>query len=138
MALYEFIIRVENTHRKKIMLEKEEQELITPIIKDYDQVGEIYGIFSDEISRKTNLKLNSIESRRIFILIVMRLFCPAVFVGRKLKHGIRNKMASILGCEASVISHDFRNLTFHYKKYKHFRETVDMIYDAIMETLSEN
>lgn len=139
MSLIEYIIRVENTHRKKVLLEREENELVSPIIRDYSQMSEVYGIFSDELARREdNHTLSSIENRRIFILIAMRLFCPSVFVGRKLKHGIRDQMATILGCEASVISHDFKNLTFHYKKYRRFRETVDAIYESIMETLSEN
>lgn len=137
MSLIEYIIRVENTNRKKVELERELSDLTNPIIKDYNQISDVYGIFADELTRNTNIRLDSIESRRIFILIIMRLFCPSVFVGRKLKHGIRDKMASILGCEASVISHDFKNLTFHYKKYRHFREKVDSIYESIMETLSE-
>ena len=137
MSLIEYIIRVENTNRKKVELERELSDLTNPIIKDYNQISDVYGIFADDLTRNPNSRLDSIESRRIFILIIMRLFCPSVFVGRKLKHGIRDKMASILGCEASVISHDFKNLTFHYKKYRHFRERVDSIYESIMETLSE-
>lgn len=136
MSLYEYIIRVENTHRKRISLEREEEMLTTPLIRNNNQISEIYGIFADELTKR-NIKLDSIESRRIFIFIIMRLCYPAVFTGAKLKRGIRDQMATVLNCEASVISHDFKNLTFHYKRYRGFRQSVDEIYEAIMDTLSE-
>lgn len=137
MALYEYIQNVEQIHRRCLALEKEERELTTPIINDYSMMGEIYGIFSDEIVKKTNIKIDSIESRRIFIFIIMRLCCPSVFANQKLKRGIRDRIAETLNVEASIVSHDFRNLTFHYKRYRNFRSTVDSIYESMMDTLSE-
>lgn len=136
MSLFEYIIRVENTHRKKIDIEKEERLLTAPLISDYSKITDVYNIYLDEIA-KSKINPKSLESRRIFIFIVFRLFCPAVYTGRKLKRGIRDKLAEVLGCEASIISHDFRNLTFHYKKYRNFRIAVNEIYDSIMEVLSE-
>lgn len=137
MGLFDFIQSVENTHRKHLAIEKEEKELLTPVIRDYSRMDELYAVFTDEISKRTNIKTTSIDGRRIFIFIIIRLCCPAVFAGSKLKRGIRDRMAGVLNCDASTISHDFRNLTFHYKRYKGFRHTVDMVYDAMMETLME-
>ena len=136
MALYEYIQNVESIHRKCVALEREERELTTPIISDYSMLGEIYGIFTEELL-KTDIKIDSIDARRIFIFIIMRLCYPSVFANRKLKRGIRDKIAQTLGVEASIVSHDFRNLTFHYKRYKAFRVNVDAIYDSMMEVLSE-
>ena len=137
MALYEYIVNVETTHRRKVALERDEKELTAPIIADYTKMGEIYEIFAEELLSKTDIKLGSIESRRIFIIIVTRLFCPISFTGRNLKRGIRDQMARVLGIEASVISHDFKILTFHYKRYRDFRSMVDKIYESIMDVLSE-
>ena len=137
MALYEYITHVENIHRKRVAIETEERELTMPIITNIDKIGDIYNIYSDEIA-KIGIKLHSIDGRRIFIFLVIRLFCPAVYTGSKLKRGIRDRIAEVIGCEASIISHDFRNLTFHYKKYRSFRNIVNAIYDSVMETLSEN
>ena len=137
MNLYEYIIKIENTHRKRLNIESEEKDLTAPLMTDYSRIGEIYNIYEDEIV-KMKIKPHSIEGRRIFIFIIMRIFCPAVFTGKKLKRGIRDKIAEATGCEASIISHDFSNLTFHYKKYKSFRTIVNTVYDSIIEILSEN
>ena len=137
MSLYEYIIRVEKTHRKRIALEQEEKELVTPLISDRTKIREIYGIYTDEAVR-AGIKPNSSDGRRIFIFIIIRLFCPDAFSGRRLRRGVRNQLAAVLRCEGSIVSHDFKNITFYYKRYRPFRETVNEIYDAIMETLSEN
>lgn len=137
MSLYEYLIRAENAHRKLVAAEREEKDLSTPIIRDYHQMGEIYNIIQDELARKTDIKPNTIEGRRVFIFIIIRLCYPAVLVGKKLKKGIRDEIAATLGCEASVVSHDLKNLTFQYKKYKSFQRSVDEIFNNVMGYLQE-
>lgn len=136
MSLFEFIVSAENLRRRKTSLVKEERDVTSPIIQDSSQMGEIYGIYADEAAKR-NIKLDSLESRRIFIFIILRLWYPSFFLGYRLREGRRDMIAETLGVEASIISHDMKNLIFYYKKYRSFRETVDSIYDAVMGLLSE-
>ena len=138
MKLFDFINSLESIQRRMTALEEEKRMLTKPIIEDYGRLGEIYNLFENELTRKTDVKPNSIEGRRIFIFIAIRLCYPAVFAKGNIRFGLRNKMANVLNCEASVISHDFKNLTFLYKKYKSFRNQVDKIYEGMLEQINDN
>ena len=137
MKLYDFITNLESIQRRMAVLEEEKHMLTEPIIYDDSRLEEVYVIYENELSKYPTIKPNSIESRRIFTFIAVRLYCPAVFAKGNLKYGFRIQLAKVLNCENSLISHDFKDLTFIYKKYKAFRKQVDMIYDSVVEQITE-
>lgn len=136
--LYEYITALENAHRKTLSAQREEDALTQPLLTDSSHLDEIYEIFSNELTKRTQLSPNSIDGRRVFVFIVVRLFCPKALIGKRMRRGIRDQLASILQRDASAISHDIRNLIFYYKKYRWFRKIVDLVYESVMNTLNEN
>ena len=138
MTLYEFIQDIESIQRRVTALEEDKKHLTEPIVKDTSRLEEIYHIYENELLTKTSIHPTSIDGRRIFIFIAVRLCCPASFAGGNIRYGFRNQLAQVLGCnQVSVISHDFKNLTFLYKKYKNFRDVVDIVYNAVMLQITD-
>lgn len=137
MKLYDFITNLESIQRRMATLEEEKRMLTEPIVYDDSRLEEVYAIYENELTKHPNIKPNSIESRRIFTFIAVRLYCPAVFAKGNLKYGFRTRLANVLNCENSLISHDLKDLTFVYKKYKAFRKQVDLIYDSMVEQVTE-
>ena len=135
--LYTFLKEVEQTHRERITIDNKEEELITPLLYDLSRMPEVYECFAALIPSYSKEPLTSIDNRRVFIFIILRLYCPRVFAGYKLSRGIRDAIANILQCEPSLVSHNFRNLSFYYLRYTEFRTKVDNVFTAIYSMISE-
>jgi len=135
--LYSFLKEVQATHKERLAIDQKEEELIAPILYDLSRMQEVYECFTTMINFYSQEPLTSIDNRRAFILIVLRLYCPRVFAGYKLSRGIRDAIADIHKCEPSLVSHNFRNLAFYYLKYVEFRAKVDNLYMAIINMISD-
>ena len=123
-SMYDLIVSLEELKRESLAIQEREARLTRPLIYDLERMGEVYSSFR-EIS----------DARNVFIIIAVRLFSPRALAGNNLRAGLRNKLAEVLGCEPTVISHAFENLVFHYKKYKTFRQEVDLAYRQLCEKL---
>lgn len=120
MNLHDLIISLERLKRERAALNEQESILAKPVITDLERMDDVYSAF------------NTIGgSRNTFIIIAVRLFSPRSLAGNNLAAGVRNKMAMVLGCEPTVVSHAFENLVFFYKKYKNFRKEVDRVYSEL-------
>ena len=123
--MYELIHSLEGLKREKAALIEAESILTRPLITDIDRMDEVYSAFRTVSN-----------ARNTFIIIAVRLVSPKALAGNHLGAGVRNKMASVLGCEPTVVSHAFENLVFHYKKYRSFRKEVDQTFAFICKKLN--
>ena len=69
-------------------------------------------------------------------VIILFLYSPSTLAGGKMKNGLRDKLAEVLGVNAqTTISNNCNNLVFSYQLYKYFRQDVDWIYGEMMERI---
>lgn len=134
MNLYDYIQTIESARRNTISAVETEKALEKPILPP-ERMVELYNTFLACHKRHSTKSEDDIQTRRIFILIAFRLTSPRVLVGYKLNRGIRGRIADVIGCEPSLVSHSFKNLVFQYKRYKTFRALVDDIYADVLNEM---
>jgi hypothetical protein len=79
-------------------------------------------------------------ARDLFVAVFVRFFDPEYLDGykRKLRHGLRAKMASLIGCEERIISYNLKNVKNYMSIYKDFRDEVEYIYQAVKRETDGN
>lgn len=125
--------------RKQLILE-EERKILRPVLTNVALIGNIYDMFLTEMRElHPNIKeLNNTIQRSKFIFIILYLYSPETFCGRKMKRGgIRDKIAKVTGCKKTLISHNCRNVKMYYYVYSEFHADVDAVYERIMRRLEE-
>lgn len=114
----------------KIILYKEEMKLSVSLLNDLSLVGNIYDLFVSYHQDK-----NFRHIRKQFIFIVLYFFSPSALGGMKMRRGLRDKIADVLQCTASNVSHDYGNVGFFYVKYKNFRNEVNKTIERMLVDL---
>lgn len=122
--------RVRWIRETKAILSKEELVLSEPMITDLSMVGNIYDLF-----KNFHLGKRSQMVRKQFIFVVLFLFSPSALGGSKMRRGLREKIAEVLNCTCSNISHDYKNVSFYYVTYKNFRKDVNDVISEIVEKI---
>lgn len=120
--LYELIVSLEELERERMAVLEKEARITKPVISDLERMDEVYEAFREIRPDK--------DARSIFLLIAVRLFCPKAIV-KNMGHGVRRKVANVLKCKPTVVSHAYENLVFHYKQYQGFRKEVDEVYGRL-------
>jgi len=78
------------------------------------------------------------EMRDLFLAVLIKLYDPEYLLHKKkLRKGLRPKMASLLRSQESIISYNLTNVKNYLMIYKDFREEVDNIYCRIKSNLNE-
>lgn len=122
--------RIKWIRETKAILSKEEIALSVPIMQDLSLVGNIYDRFmSYYVGRK------SIMVQKQFIFVILYLYSPSALGGSKMRRGLREKIARVLGCTCSNVSHDYKNISFYYVTYKSFRNDVNEVLGKLMVDL---
>lgn len=119
-TLLETIGRLTKIKEERLNLVLEEKELSKPILHDINLVGNIYDLFMSSFDGKSTM-----WRRKMFIFVVLYLYSPSALAGTKMRRGLRYKIASVLGCTCSNVSHDYKNVRFFYTTYKAFRMHVN-------------
>ena len=129
--MFSEIAEIKSIREQKSKLSEREKELTEPILTDLDMIGMLYRWFQEIISQK-----EIFTQRKKFIFIILFLYSPSTLAGGKMKNGLRDKLAEVLGVNAqTTISNNRNNLVFSYQLYKYFRQDVDWIYGEMMERI---
>ena len=128
--LWDIMKRAKWVKDTKNILCKEESRLSVPLLCDISLVGNIYDLF---ISYHQGKKFRNI--RKQFIFIVLYFFSPSALGGMKMRRGLRDKIAEVLQCTASNVSHDYGNVGFFYTRYKSFRYDVNIAIERMLVDL---
>lgn len=130
------ISELKSIREQKSRLSEREQELSEPVLHDYSIIGMIYQLFK-EILLAMPLPpcVDSPTQRKKFIFIILFLYSPSTLAGRKMKVGLRDKIAEVTGCKGSLISHNCEDVTFFYQQYKSYRQDIDYLYTEIVNRL---
>lgn len=118
----------------KSELAKEEVELSKPYVTDVNSVGNIYDMFV-AIKGKRIKKRSTTMDRKMFIFIILYFYSPSSLAGFKMRRGLREKIAEVLDCTCSNISHDYKDVGFYYMTYKKFRNDVNEIIAEIQSRI---
>lgn len=118
----------------KAELSREEVELSTPLLHDVCQVGNVYDLYTNIIGKRLKKRGTSSE-RKQFVFIILFLYSPSSLAGFKMRRGLREKIAEVLDCTCSNVSHDYKDIGFLYRTYKKFRNDVDNVLAEIRSHL---
>ena len=133
--MFSEIAEIKSIREQKSKLSEREKELTEPILTDLDMIGMLYRWFQEIISQKI-FRSGNVTQRKKFIFIILFLYSPSTLAGGKMKNGLRDKLAEVLGVNAqTTISNNRNNLVFSYQLYKYFRQDVDWIYGEMMERI---
>lgn len=131
------ITRLEKIRVEKSELSREENALISPVLKDNRLVRVVHGIFTGILNERGSPPgVDSVLTRKKFIFIILYLFSPGTLAGGKIKAGLREEMSRVLGIQSkTVISNNLDDIMFLYRNYKDFREDTGHLYTGILERL---
>lgn len=129
-TLRNLIERIQRIRNVKAILSKEEQELSTPLISDLSKVDEFYEFFVNYHKGR-----KAFMARKQFIFITIYFFSPNALGGSKMRRGLREKLAKILNCTCSNISHEYKFISFYYNTYNRFRHEVNEAIDRLLVDL---
>lgn len=111
----EFISLLRELRKEKSTLQKRERQLCEAQL-DFDKVDEIHQIVPD---------------RDTFLMVAIRIFSPRAFVGDRLKHNLRSKLANVLSMRKEYVSTLIKVVIFRYEKVEGFRRNVNKAYNDI-------
>lgn len=123
------IERIKWIRETRAIVAKEETELSAPQLADLDKVNDVYRYFVELYKGKKVMM-----QKKQLIFIMLYFFSPSALGGAKMRRGLRERIANVLGCTCSNVSHDFKNISFYYKTYRNFRLNVN---EAIYEIRKE-
>lgn len=119
--------------QRQSVLSAEECHVSKAVVSDLAMVGNIYDMFCAFENEEGELPIR----QKKFLFVVIYLYCPAVLAGNRMRRGLREKVAQILGCTSSNISHDYKNVVFYYTHYRNFRTDCNRVTEYILEKLKK-
>jgi hypothetical protein len=137
------ISELETKRKKRIEAEKEEMEVLSPILTDRALIKDIYSCFR-AIANERSIREDSSDYLQKFLYIILTLYAPAVLLPKemreKMPQGLRDSIAVSIGLfhHKSVISHNVAVVSLYYSNYKDFRSDVDYIYADILFWLEKS
>lgn len=111
-----------------------------PVLTYQEQIGALVKLFIQvkNISFEDLIK-NRDQARMLFITIVVKAYDPVFFIDqdKTLMRGLREKLASVLFCHETQISHTLSTVRTYLRVYKDFREQVGYIYGKTVNVLKD-
>lgn len=75
--------------------------------------------------------------RKKILFVLLAVLSPMTLAGERLRPGMRDRMARMMGASPSGISRDARKVKFYYSFYPDFRSDVDCYYDAVRDMIEK-
>lgn len=129
---------IKSIHIEKEEIIKKEKELTKPVLTDFDDIGLIYKIYTDSISRRTVLSAHEYEYKLIFSAIVCLLYAPRVLADNRIPRNLRKCIGEVSDTDKSFISRNISNVVFRYQTMRGFKDEFDYLYTEIMRGLIES
>lgn len=137
-VMFREIEEIKSIRKQRNRILEKEKELTKPMLTDLDRIEQLYEWFKEIVSNRNNMGwVENVSQRKKFLFIILFLYSPSTLAGDKMRSGLRNKLAEVLGVNAkSVISDNRNNLIFSYQLYKYFRQDVDWIFNEMMQKIN--
>ena len=138
MELNDILIGAEVIEAHRKLYRSSEKEMQYRTLSDYGLIGKLYSFFCNKLNEiHPGIDVREVQNRRKFLFIVLALYSPKTFAGVRMKMGLRNKLAQVLGCSEADITYYCRNLTFHYRLYPGFRSDIDKVYEELKKSFEQ-
>ena len=135
MKVSEYLQAGNEAMAQRIIASRNERALWKPLDHNYARIPEIYKIYCDLYPKPKKPEENAIH-RRVFVVIITRIYDPRALFGNKLDGKTREQLAKVFGCSRSNISHLFRHVAWQAQNVRSFREKVDECFEEMEKVLS--
>lgn len=137
--MFNQITELKSIRTQKYSLQKREAELLKPVLIQLDMLPTLFNWFieiQENIARKPDK--SNVWARKQFIFIILTLYSPGSLAGKRMKPGLRDKLAEIFRINSrTIISDNCAAVVFYYQQYKDFRIEVDYTYVQMLNRLSK-
>lgn len=117
-------------------LREQQEECRQPILCDTKMMIKVVDIFDKyNMSRARPLQPGSSKYNFLVITILLYFFAPDSLASYKMPRMYRKKIAELIGCDPTFISHKKNLILFLHMKDKVFREETDKAIDYIQGEL---
>lgn len=116
-----FITSLRELRKDKNAIQRREYLLCEPQLS-LDMVDEIHNLIPD---------------RDTFLMVSIRVFSPRAFVGDRLNHNLRSRLARVLSMRKEYISTLIKIVIFRYDNVDGFKKKVNEAYAEIRNTVIE-
>ena len=121
-------------------LENRYRELTKPILTDISLIDEIYNIFWEIMDERCcPPRKGSVRQTKKFLFLIVNLYSPRIFYGKKMYSGIRIKLSHVLGYEKSptAIGNLCRGICDQFVLYKDTSEDLSSLLNQVTSILKE-
>lgn len=114
-------------------LERKEDVFSEPLYTDMSKIDAMYEAFQS-IYCKSKMTVND---RKKFLFVIILLYCPKKLAGKKMKSGLRDKIANILHMrQHSTLSNNVKDLVKEYDSDPNFKKDVSKAYNFITQNIT--
>ena len=114
-------------------LERKEDVFSEPLYTDMSKIDAMYEAFQS-IYCKPKMTVND---RKKFLFVIILLYCPKKLAGKKMKSGLRDKIANILHMrQHSTLSNNVKDLVKEYDSDPNFKKDVSKAYNFITQNIT--
>jgi len=127
------IDRIEFLCNEEARIRKEQHSIVGETEYSKEKLKIIYAV-----TRAKAAEHNFCDSktRERFLFVSLYVFVPSSLV-RKMKRGLREDLADVLGVSKNNISHLIKHILFRYRHYRVFRNDCDEIHCQAMDLISQ-
>jgi hypothetical protein len=127
------IDRIEHLRDEEVRIRKEQNSIKGDVEYGLEKLKVIYAV-----TRAKAAEFNFTESkvREYFLFVSLYVFDPTSIV-RKMRKGLRQDLAMVLGVSENNISHLTKHILFRYRHYRSFREDCDKIHTQSLEIIQK-
>lgn len=139
MEAFAQIKQLNEIHQEQETLAKREKELSTPKLTDLELIPTIFKWFCELLKEnKSKKKDYQTEKYQKFIFIILFLYTPNTLAGGKIRRGVRDKLAEVLGYKSpTAISNFSSSIMFVYKTYDEYQADINRVYAGIAVLLEQ-
>lgn len=114
-------------------LGKKEEVFSEPLYTDLSKIDAMYDVFRS-VCCKSKM---TVYDRKKFLFAVVLLYCPKTLAGKKMKSGLREKMADVLNIKArTALSDNVKDLVKIYDSDSDFKKDVSRAYKFITKNIT--
>lgn len=133
MTLYDFVLEAKRVGEEKRLAERREHRMTRPVVTDHSLVREFYDCFILQSGGRPPGYDDRMYQRRVFILMMVRLYSPVTLAGGRFDGALRKEIANIFGCSPSAVSHMYSDISFLLKNMRKFRETAENAFKLLIQ-----
>lgn len=125
-----------SVHTQKSELERKEAELTNPMLTNKEYISLIFEWYCELSGCNGRVCDLDTDNKMKFLIIILFLYSPVCFTGRRIVNGIRNILMELFGYKSSSgVSNHLKIAVYTYCTYKQFREEVNVLYPEIQNRL---